>query len=63
MIRSMTGYGKAEVERDGSHLSVEAWSVNHRYLDVSKPLHSGSFTLSRCSETGSGRQDRVITSR
>jgi uncharacterized protein (TIGR00255 family) len=42
MIRSMTGYGRSLLERDGKQLTVEIWSVNHRYLDVSirlpKPL-------------------------
>jgi uncharacterized protein (TIGR00255 family) len=42
MIRSMTGYGKAEVEENGAHVAVETSSVNHRYLEVSvrlpKPL-------------------------
>ncbi len=42
MIRSMTGYGRSEVEHDGNHLTIEVSSVNHRYLDISvrlpKPL-------------------------
>jgi len=35
MIRSMTGYGSAELERDGQRLSAEMRSVNHRYCEVS----------------------------
>ncbi len=35
MIRSMTGYGSAEFERDGQRLSAEIRSVNHRYCEVS----------------------------
>jgi len=35
MIRSMTGYGTAEVEHDGQRLSAEIRSVNHRYCEVS----------------------------
>jgi len=35
MIRSMTGYGSAELERDGQRLSAEIRSVNHRYCEVS----------------------------
>jgi uncharacterized protein (TIGR00255 family) len=35
MIRSMTGYGSAEVERDGQRISAEVRSVNHRYCEVS----------------------------
>jgi len=30
----MTGYGRAQVERDGRRLIVELKSVNHRFLDV-----------------------------
>jgi uncharacterized protein (TIGR00255 family) len=35
MIRSMTGYGSADLERDGQRLSAEIRSVNHRYCEVS----------------------------
>lgn len=35
MIRSMTGYGKAEVAADGVQTSVEIRTVNHRYGEVS----------------------------
>jgi len=35
MIRSMTGYGFADLERDGQRLSAEIRSVNHRFCDVS----------------------------
>src|SRR5262245_43857216 len=31
----MTGYGTAELERDGQRLSAEVRSVNHRYCEVS----------------------------
>lgn len=31
---SMTGYGRATVERDGRQLTVELKSVNHRFLDL-----------------------------
>jgi uncharacterized protein (TIGR00255 family) len=34
MIRSMTGYGAAEIERDGQRLSAEIRSVNHRFFEV-----------------------------
>jgi uncharacterized protein (TIGR00255 family) len=33
-IRSMTGFGSAEVRHDGWHLRVECRSVNHRGLDT-----------------------------
>jgi uncharacterized protein (TIGR00255 family) len=35
MIRSMTGYGYAEHEQDGQHLTAEIRSVNHRFCEVS----------------------------
>ena len=35
MIRSMTGYGSGEAERDGQRLAAEIRSVNHRYCEVS----------------------------
>ena len=35
MIRSMTGFGFAEIERDGQRLAAEIRSVNHRYCEVS----------------------------
>ncbi|HYM80837.1 MAG TPA: YicC/YloC family endoribonuclease [Candidatus Limnocylindria bacterium] len=34
MIRSMTGYGSAELERDGQRLAAEIRSVNHRFCEV-----------------------------
>jgi uncharacterized protein (TIGR00255 family) len=38
MIRSMTGYGRAEAAGARTILSVECKSVNHRHLDVSLKL-------------------------
>src|SRR5215831_7731808 len=35
LIRSMTGYGSADIERDGQRLNAEIRSVNHRYCEVS----------------------------
>jgi uncharacterized protein (TIGR00255 family) len=35
MIRSMTGYGSAEIEHEGQRLSAEVRSVNHRFCEVS----------------------------
>ena len=34
-MRSMTGYGRGSVERDGRQMTVELRAVNHRYLDLS----------------------------
>ena len=33
-MNSMTGFGRANVERDGRKISLELKSVNHRYLDL-----------------------------
>ena len=33
MIKSMTGFGKGEYEKDGIYASVELKSVNHRYFE------------------------------
>ena len=38
MVRSMTGFGRAEVRGDTLVVSVEARSVNHRHLDVALRL-------------------------
>lgn len=38
MLKSMTGFGVAEVEAEGYKISVELRSVNHRFLDVSLRL-------------------------
>jgi len=35
LANSMTGFGRALIERDGRQLTIECKSVNHRYLDVS----------------------------
>ena len=34
MIKSMTGFGRCEVQKDARKFTVELKSVNHRYLDV-----------------------------
>lgn len=38
MIRSMTGFGRAELEKDGMALSAEIRSVNHKFCEVSVRL-------------------------
>ena len=38
MIRSMTGYGRADAAAPRLALSVECKSVNHRHLDVALKL-------------------------
>ena len=35
MIKSMTGYGKSELEVEARKYQIEIKSVNHRYLDIS----------------------------
>ena len=34
-MRSMTGYGRRQMSRDGREISVEIKTVNHRFLDLS----------------------------
>ena len=38
MIKSMTGYGRAEAALLGRKMTVEMKSVNHRYLEISLRL-------------------------
>ena len=38
MIRSMTGYGRAEKTIDGREITVELRAVNNRYLDLNVKL-------------------------
>lgn len=38
MIRSMTGFGRAELQDNGKKITVEIKSVNHRYLDFNIKL-------------------------
>ena len=38
MIKSMTGYGRGETQRDGLQLTVELRAVNNRYLDCTVKL-------------------------
>lgn len=45
MPMSMTGYGRAEKEKDGRSVTVEAKSVNHRHLDVNVKESSRMFQL------------------
>src|SRR5437867_1264160 len=47
MIRSMTGFGRAEGAADGYALTIEIKSVNHRHLDIALrlPAALGSLDL------------------
>ena len=42
-MRSMTGYGRRQIARDGREMTVEIKTVNHRFLDVALrlPRHLG----------------------
>ena len=48
MIKSMTGFGHGESQKDGRHFTVEMKSVNHRYFDVNirMPKTLGFFEAS-----------------
>ncbi|MCR5485883.1 MAG: YicC family protein [Clostridiales bacterium] len=41
MIKSMTGYGRAQETRDGMSITVEIKSVNHRYFEFSSRVPRG----------------------
>ena len=45
MIKSMTGYGRAETVLDGRNIIVEAKSVNHRFLEIFLRTPSALFPL------------------
>lgn len=45
MIRSMTGYGRAESILEGKKLVIEIRSLNHRYMDIFVRLPSMLFPL------------------
>jgi uncharacterized protein (TIGR00255 family) len=45
MIKSMTGYGRAEAVLQGRNIVVEVKSVNHRFLEISLRLPSTLFPL------------------
>lgn len=48
MIKSMTGFGRCEIEEDNRKITIEMKSVNHRYLDVNlkMPKLLGAFESS-----------------
>ncbi|MDH5638964.1 MAG: YicC family protein [Nitrospinota bacterium] len=45
MVNSMTGYGLGESEMDGLKVTVEARSVNHRYIEVGVKTPYKNFAL------------------
>jgi uncharacterized protein (TIGR00255 family) len=45
VVKSMTGFGRGEVESDGRTWTVETRSVNHRYLDLKMKLPRGYSSL------------------
>lgn len=58
MIRSMTGYGKAEAAEGAAHVAVEVSSVNHRYLEISVRLPKPLAVLE--SRVRKAVQERVV---
>lgn len=44
-MRSMTGYGRGQAEKEGRALTIEVKSVNHRFLDVNLRLPRGLLFL------------------
>ena len=47
MIRSMTGFGRAQASVEGYNITVEIRSVNHRYFEFAAKLPK-SFLFSDC---------------
>jgi uncharacterized protein (TIGR00255 family) len=45
MIKSMTGYGRAETKEQGRNIVAEAKSVNHRFLEISLRMPQALFPL------------------
>ena len=45
MIKSMTGYGRAETVWEGKNIVVESKSVNHRFLEISLRLPAVLYPL------------------
>lgn len=59
MTCSMTGFGRATVELEGEHISIEVNTVNHRFLDCSFRLpHAWAATESALREVLKGALGR-----
>ena len=56
MIKSMTGYGRAQEIVDGREITVEIRSVNHRFFEFS------SFVLSDVTSVCSGASGSISCS-
>ena len=51
-MRSMTGYGRASLLRDGRELTLELKTVNHRFLDLNIRLPRQLLFLEDCLRKG-----------
>ena len=59
MVRSMTGFGRGSLVKDGREYLVEIRTVNHRYLDTSiKMSRAYSYLEGKIRESVSKRLDR-----
>lgn len=45
MIKSMTGFGRGNIDQDGRSFTVEIKSVNHRYCDISIKMPKSLLSL------------------
>ena len=45
MMKSMTGFGRAELLDEEKKITVEMKSVNHRYLDINMRMPKNSVFL------------------
>ena len=58
-LRSMTGFGRAEAERDGRKIMIEIKAVNHRFLDINIRMpRSLGFTEESIRKTIKGNLSR-----
>ena len=45
MIKSMTGFGRGNIDQDGRSFTVEIKSVNHRYCDLNIKMSKSLLSL------------------
>jgi uncharacterized protein (TIGR00255 family) len=60
MVRSMTGYGRAEAILDGQKYTVEVKSLNHRFLEISLRLPASLSALEMGASAGMSRAAPIM---
>ena len=59
-MRSMTGYGKCQLQRGTWEVTIELRAVNHRYLDVAMRLPRNLLFLEDGVRGGHGGMDYLV---